>query len=142
MKASSSVFQSKPLNSSASALSANDWKAYDVVKTGYLPNFAMGHQVMMINGQELAKLPADLRDILMKKSEEWSAYMEMVKVGDDEAQKVLSSKGVKLVTPSAEDLAAPKPGARCVPCGTSGRRNHGETGRSLLEKATAACAAK
>ncbi|WP_423458179.1 hypothetical protein [Ottowia sp. VDI28] len=28
-----------------SALSANDWKACDIVRTGYMVNMAMGHQI-------------------------------------------------------------------------------------------------
>src|SRR4029079_6697004 len=48
-----------------SALSASDWRAFEIVRTGYMVNMTMGHQIMMVNTAELNKLPADVRSTLL-----------------------------------------------------------------------------
>jgi TRAP-type C4-dicarboxylate transport system substrate-binding protein len=124
-----------------SALSANDWRAYDIIKTGYLPNFMMGHQVMLINGAELAKLPADVREILLKKTAEWTPkYMAMVKSGDEDARKNLVANGVKLVNAAPADLAEAAQLMR--PQWDEWAQKNGAVGRTLLDKTIAACQSK
>jgi TRAP-type C4-dicarboxylate transport system substrate-binding protein len=123
-----------------SALSANDWRAYEIVKTGYLANVTMGHQVMMINEAELAKLPADLRDTLLKKTQDWTAkYAAMSREGDEEARKNLAANKVTLVEPKSEDRE--KARAMLRPMWDEWATKHGSIGRTLLERAMAACGA-
>ena len=55
-----------------SALSANDWKAYDIIKFGLLLNFTMAHQITLVNAEALKKLPPDLQKLIADKSAEWA----------------------------------------------------------------------
>jgi TRAP-type transport system periplasmic protein len=87
-----------------SSLSANDWKAYEIVKTGFMVNMSMGHQVMMVNSAELAKLPPDVRTTLLAKFREWTPkYRQMSEQGDIDARKNLVANKVTLVDPSVDD---------------------------------------
>jgi len=123
-----------------SALSANDWRAYEIVKTGYLANITMGHQVMMINAAELAKLPADLRETLLKKTQEWTAkYATMSREGDQDALKNLAVNKVTLVEPKPEDRE--KARALLRPMWDEWATRHGATGRTLLDRSMNACGA-
>lgn len=122
-----------------SAFSANDWRAYDIVKTGYMANLTMGHQVMLINAQELAKLPADLREMLLKKAAEWAPrYDEMSRAGEEEARRNLVANKVTLVTPTPDDHEKARSSMR--PMWDDWATRNGAVGRSLLDKAAAACA--
>jgi TRAP-type C4-dicarboxylate transport system substrate-binding protein len=53
-----------------SALSANDWKAYDIVKFGFMLNFTMAHQFTFANAAAFNALPSDLQKLVVAKSEE------------------------------------------------------------------------
>jgi TRAP-type C4-dicarboxylate transport system substrate-binding protein len=119
-----------------SALSASDWRAYEIVKTGYMLNMTMGHQVMMVNGEALAKLPADVRQTFLAKAAEWAPkYRTMSETGDKDARANLVANKVSLVEPTAADLKkaqelmrpswdqwAAKYGARASRCSTARRR--------------------
>lgn len=123
-----------------SAFSANDWRAYEIIDTGFMANFAMGHQVTMINEAELAKLPEDLRGILLAKVAEWEPkYVEMAAKGDEEARTNLTANGVALVEPSAEDYAHVR--EVMLPMWNEWAGKHGDTGAKLLELARAGCVA-
>jgi TRAP-type C4-dicarboxylate transport system substrate-binding protein len=123
-----------------SALSANDWRAYEIIKTGYLANVTMGHQVMMVNNAELAKLPPDLRDTLAAKAKEWTArYMTMSREGDREALRNLAANKVNLVEPTAADRD--KGRAMMRPMWDEWATKQGAFGRSMLDRALAACGA-
>jgi TRAP-type transport system periplasmic protein len=121
-----------------SALSANDWRAYEIVKTGYLANITMGHQVMMINAAELAKLPTDLQGILLKKTQEWTErYGVMSREGDQEARKNLAANKVSLIDPKPEDRE--KARALLRPMWDEWAGKHGAIGRTLLDRSMSAC---
>jgi TRAP-type C4-dicarboxylate transport system substrate-binding protein len=123
-----------------SALSANDWRAYDIVKGGYMVNMTMGHQVMMINAEELAKLPTELRTTLVAKGREWAAkYRTMSETGDVEARRNLQANRVALTEPAADDVARAR--AMLRPLWDQWAQKHGDTGKRLLDASMKACGA-
>lgn len=123
-----------------SALSANDWRAYEIIKTGYILNMTMGHQVMMVNGDALAKLPADVRQTFLAKAAEWSPkYRAMSEAGDKDARANLAAHKVTLVDPTASDLKKAQQLMR--PAWDQWATRNGATGRALLDAAAKACGA-
>lgn len=123
-----------------SALSANDWKAYEIVKTGYMVNMTMGHQVMLINSAELAKLPADVRSTLMAKLKEYAPkYRKMSEDGDQEARRNLATNKVKLLDPTAADRKRAQSTMR--PMWDAWAKKNGAVGQQLLDGAMKACGA-
>jgi TRAP-type C4-dicarboxylate transport system substrate-binding protein len=121
-----------------SALSANDWRAYDIVRTGFMANITMGHQVMMANGDAMRRLPGDVQQILRAKFQEWTPrFAAMSRQGDDEARANLRANRVTLVEPQAADIAAAQETLR--PLWNGWAERHGATGRRLLDAAIAAC---
>jgi TRAP-type C4-dicarboxylate transport system substrate-binding protein len=124
-----------------SALSANDWRAYEIVRTGYMVNMTMGHQVMMVNTAELNKLPADVRATLLAKMKEWAPkYRQMSEDGDVAARKNLAANKVALVEPSAEDLQRARTTMR--PMWDAWAKKYGPVGQQLFEGAAKACGAQ
>ena len=122
-----------------SALSANDWKAYDIIKTGYMANLTMGHQVMVVNAAEMAKLPADVRDVLTAKFKEWTPkYRQMSEQGDQDARRNLEANKVKLVVPAAADIQRAR--ALMQPMWAEWASKHGPVAQRLLTDATRSCA--
>ncbi|MGE0802681.1 MAG: TRAP transporter substrate-binding protein [Lautropia sp.] len=123
-----------------SALSANDWRAYDIVKTGYMVNMTMGHQIMMINSAALAKLPADVREVVLKKARDWAPrYVRMAIDGDEAARANLQKNKVTLIEPAAEDVA--KARALMRPMWDDWARRYGAVGKGLLDASMKACGA-
>ncbi|MBM3570724.1 MAG: hypothetical protein FJX46_18430, partial [Alphaproteobacteria bacterium] len=123
-----------------SALSASDWRAYEIVKGGFMVNMTMGHQVLMVNAAELQKLPADVRQTLMAKSAEWSPkYRQMSEEGDNAARQNLVANKVVLTTPTAEDLGKARGMLR--PMWAQWAEKHGATGKTLLDASMRACGA-
>lgn len=123
-----------------SALSANDWRAYDIVKTGYMVNMTMGHQVMMINAGALAKLPADTRAALLATAQQWAPkYRAMSEGGDVDARKNLQANRVSLVEPASED--AQRARVQMRPMWDAWAAKHGDAGKRLLEGSMKACGA-
>ena len=121
-----------------SALSANDWKAFEIVKTGYMINMTMGHQVMMVNAAEMAKLSPDIRAILVAKMKEYTPrYRQMSEAGDNEARRNLLANKVNLVEPSSEDRKRAK--SIMLPMWDSWAKSHGKVGQQLVENAVKAC---
>ena len=122
-----------------SALSANDWRAYDIVKTGYMVNMTMGHQMMLLNGDQFAALPDDIRDILRAKIDEWAPkYNSMSLEGDVAARENLRANGVTLVEPSAQDMQQAR--ELLSPFWAEWAQTQGEVGSQLLDVARSACA--
>jgi TRAP-type C4-dicarboxylate transport system substrate-binding protein len=98
----------------------------------------MGHQVMMINKDELAKLPADVRTTLLAKTKEWAPkYEQMSQEGDVAARKNLQANKVTLVDPTPEDLA--KARALMRPMWDQWAQKYGTTGRQLVDGTIKAC---
>jgi len=123
-----------------SALSASDWRAYEIVKTGYMLNMTMGHQVMMVNSEALAKLPPDVRQTFLAKAAEWAPkYRAMSETGDKDARANLAANKVTLVDPTAADLKKAQQLMR--PAWDQWATKHGATGRALLDAAAKACGA-
>ena len=123
-----------------SAFSASDWRAYELVKTGYMVNMTMGHQAMLINTAELQKLPADVQQTLLAKAVEWAPkYRAMSEQGDKDARANLLANKVTLVEPTADDRA--KAQAMMRPMWDSWAQRNGALGQSLLKGAMTACGA-
>lgn len=121
-----------------SALSASDWKAYDIVKNGYMLNFTMGHQVMLVNEEQLRKLPADVRQILLAKAAEWAPrYRQMSEEGDKAARANLASNRVALREPTAPDMSRARDMMR--PMWDAWAQKYGAIGGDLLAKGKAGC---
>lgn len=121
-----------------SALSANDWRAYEITRTGYMANITMGHQVMLVNGAAMQSLDEPVRAILEAKFREWTPrYAAMSREGDEAARANLRANEVTLIEPDAAETAAAREAMR--PLWTAWAERHGETGRRLLDGAIAAC---
>jgi TRAP-type transport system periplasmic protein len=122
-----------------SSLSANDWKAYEIVRTGYMVNLSMGHQIMFVNSAELAKLPADVRSTLLAKFQEWAPkYRQMSEQGDQDARKNLVANKVSLVEPSADDRRRAQ--TLMQPMWGEWATKHGPVAQQLLTETTKVCA--
>jgi TRAP-type C4-dicarboxylate transport system substrate-binding protein len=122
-----------------SALSINDWRAYEMLKAGYLVNYTMGHQMMLVNSEQLRKLPEDVRSALLSKAREWQdKYMEAVKTGEEVAKKNLTANGMQLHEISQDERAKGRDLLR--PMWEEWASKNGELGKELLSKASAACA--
>lgn len=121
-----------------SALSANDWKAFEIVKTGYMVNMTMGHQVMLVNSAEMGKLPAEVRGILQAKLKEWTPkYRRMSEEGDIAARRNLAANKVTLLEPSADDRR--KARALMQPMWADWAKANGPVAQKLLDGASKAC---
>jgi TRAP-type C4-dicarboxylate transport system substrate-binding protein len=84
---------------------AHDWGFYDVAPYGYMVNFSIPHQIVIVNSAEFQKLPKDLQDLVMAKSKEWAQkYREIIENGDKEARRKLAEKGQHLIEPTKEDV--------------------------------------
>ena len=122
-----------------SALSANDWKSYQTIKTGFMINFIMGSQFVLASGEAFAKLPPDLHKLLTDKSAEWAPrYRKASEDGDQAARASLQANGVKLVEPSAADLKQAT--ARMRPLWDEWMQKNGAVGKELVEATSKACA--
>lgn len=122
-----------------SALSANDWKAFDIVRTGYMVNMTMGHQIMVVNSAELAKLAPDVRDILTAKFKEWGPkFAQMSEEGDQAARRNLVAHKVTLVEPATEDRKRAQ--ALMQPMWGEWAKKHGPVAQRLLDDASRNCA--
>jgi len=87
------------------AVPALDWKFNEVTKMGYMMNVTLAHQIVAVNDQELAKLPADLKQLLLEKTREWAPkYRKEMIEADKIARKTLSAKGVVLLDPTAKEM--------------------------------------
>lgn len=123
-----------------SALSANDWKAYEIVRTGYMVNMTMGHQVMLVNAAEMAKLAPDVRATLVAKMKEYAPkYRKVSEEGDSDARRNLAANKVTLVEPSPDDRKRAQAVMR--PMWDAWAKNHGAVGQQLLDGAIKACGA-
>ena len=121
-----------------SALSASDWRAYDIVRTGFMANITMGHQVMMVNGEAVRRLPADVQQALRAKFRDFAPrFAAMSRQGDEEARANLRANRVTLVEPQPADIAAAREALR--PLWNGWAERNGATGRRLLDAAVAAC---
>lgn len=124
-----------------SALSASDWKAFEIVRTGYMVNMTMGHQVMLVNSAELAKLPADVRNILAAKFKEWAPkYRQMSEEGDQAARRNLLANKVTLVEPTADDRKRAQ--ALMQPMWAEWAKKNGPVAQRLVDESIKSCAVR
>lgn len=120
-----------------SALSANDWKAYDLIKYGFMLNFTMAHQFTICNQKALEDLPPDLRKIVEDKIAEWTPkYFAGAEAADKAAMDNMTGNGVALTSPSSEDLAAVR--ALLRPMWEDWGKKNGPVAQDLLQKVMAA----
>jgi len=123
-----------------SALSANDWKAYNIAKYGFMLNFTMAHQFTFANADALEALPADLRKLIADKSAEWRPrYFKRSESTDQSARKNMQDHGVTLVDPKADDVAYARKVLR--PMWNEWADKNGAVAKDLLDKVAKACAA-
>jgi TRAP-type C4-dicarboxylate transport system substrate-binding protein len=120
------------------AAPAYDWHFYEVAKTGYMLDFQMAPVIMGVNLAEFQKLPKDLQDILLAKSEEWTdKYRKAIEEGEATARQRLVEKGETLVAPTKEDLE--KARSMTQPIWKAWAQRGGDVSRRLLEAASSAC---
>ncbi len=87
------------------AVPALDWKFNEVTKMGYMMNLTLAHQVVAVNDQALGKLPADLRQLVLDKTKEWTPkYRQALIDADKTARKTLTDKGVTLLEPTSQEM--------------------------------------
>ena len=86
------------------AVPALDWKFHEVTKMGYMMDLTLAHQIFAVNDAELAKLPADLRQLLLDKAQEWAGkYRKELIEADKVARKTLAEKGMTLRDTTPEE---------------------------------------
>ncbi|MCD8140147.1 MAG: TRAP transporter substrate-binding protein DctP [Planctomycetaceae bacterium] len=120
-----------------SSLSANDWKAYDLIKYGYMLNFTMAHQLTLANAKALDALPADLRAIVDEKIREWTAkYYAAAEEADAAAMENMQKNGVTLTVPEEEDVKAVREQLR--PMWEAWGKENGAVAADLLQRVMAA----
>ncbi len=121
-----------------SALSANDWKAYDIVKFGFMLNFTMAHQITLVNSDALDGLPEDLRKIVSDKVAEWTPrYFEGSEEANEAALKNMQANGVTLTDPKPEDLAEVR--KTLAPLWKQWTDANGPVAADLLQRVDTAC---
>ncbi len=120
------------------SLSANDWGVFEIVKNGYLLNISMGHMAMIINNAELAKLPDDVRKILLDTASGFTEeYRKMSEIGGAAAIENMIANGVTMNEPTASDLSEAKKMVRSI--WDEWAAANGDVGKSLLEGALQSC---
>lgn len=121
-----------------SALSANDMKAYDIVKYGFMLNFTMAHQVTLVNAEALSKLPPDLQKLIADKSAEWAPrYFAESEATNTAALKNMKDNGVTITDPAAADVDNVK--ATLKPMWNKWAEKNGPVAADLLARVSATC---
>jgi len=120
------------------AVPALDWKFNEVTKMGYMINLTLAHQIVAVNDQELAKLPADLKQLLLEKTREWAPkYRQEMIEADKAARKTLTDKGMVLMDPTAKDME--KLRSVTLPMRTEWAAKSGPVANRMLKAAIDAC---
>ncbi|MEO8011171.1 MAG: TRAP transporter substrate-binding protein DctP [Dokdonella sp.] len=120
------------------AVPALDWKFNEVTKMGYMMNLTLAHQVIAVDEQAIAKLPADLRQLLLDKAREWTPkYRQSLIDADKEARKTLTEKGVTLLEPTAQDMEKLRAISR--PMWTEWSDKNGALAKRMLATAAETC---
>lgn len=121
-----------------STLSANDWKAYDVTKFGFMLHITMAHQLTLINDKAFKELPEDLQKLVLDKSAEWAPKLYQVsEEADISSGKNMTDHGVQLIEPQPEDVKKAKEMLR--PMWKAWAKENGAVAEQLLERVSAAC---
>ena len=122
-----------------SALSVADWKIYEALDGGIMLDFMMGPHFTVVNLEEFNKLPPDLRRLLVIKGAEYSArYRAEIELMDARARKVLIDNGLKLNTPTSEDMK--KAAALMKPTWEAWTKQQGPVAAQMLQLVERHCA--
>jgi TRAP-type C4-dicarboxylate transport system substrate-binding protein len=120
------------------AVPALDWKFNEVTKMGYMINLTLAHQIVAVNEPALAKLPADLRQLLLDKTREWAPkYRQALIEADKSARKILAEKGVTLLEPTPQDMEKFRSVTR--PMWSEWTTKNGPIAEKMLNTALEAC---
>ncbi len=120
------------------AVPALDWKFNEVTKMGYMINLTLAHQIVAVNEQALANLPADLRQLLLDKTLEWAPkYRQTLIEADKSARKTLADKGVVLLDPTPQDMEKFRSVTR--PMWAEWTTKNGAVAEKMLSAALEAC---
>lgn len=114
-----------------SALTANDWKAYDITKYGFMPNFTMAHQLTLASQKAMDELPPDLRKIVEDKIAEWTPkYFAAAEETEKKAMENMEQHGVTLTQPTVEEMTMIREQLR--PMWDKWANENGDTAKELL----------
>jgi TRAP-type C4-dicarboxylate transport system substrate-binding protein len=120
------------------AVPALDWKFNEVTPYALMLNLTLAHQIVAVNQAALDKLPADLKQLLQVKSQEWAGrYRTELIQADKDARKTLAEKGVKLREISAAEATQLQQTVK--PIWQEWTDKNGAPAKAMLETAVAAC---
>lgn len=118
-----------------SALSVRDWRLYDYVKNGFILNFTMANNVILMNTDEFNKLPKDLQKLLSDKGRVWGENFKNLTIErEDKARKELQTKGVTLTEASPADFE--KANRTMRPMWEEWAKKNGSVSQKLLDEVT------
>lgn len=120
------------------AVNADAWNWHEVLGNGYLFNITLSHEVIAVNDAALAELPDDVRASFLDVSRKWAGILRQeVLALDAQARANLTTKGIRLVDPTAEDAA--QLSAMTADIAENWASQNGETGRDVLAAIRAGC---
>lgn len=120
------------------AVPALDWKFNEVTPHALMLNLTLAHQIVAVNQGALDKLPADLKELLKSKSQEWAGrYRAELIQADKDARKTLAEKGVKLR--ELTEAEATRLQQTVKPIWQEWTDKNGAPAKAMLDAAVAAC---
>jgi TRAP-type C4-dicarboxylate transport system substrate-binding protein len=120
------------------AVNADAWNWHEVIGNGYLFNITLSHEVISVNNAALAELPEDVRTAFLDVSRKWAGnFRQEVLALDAQARANLTTKGVRLVDPTAEDAA--KLAAMTTDIAENWAGQNGEAGNTVLASIRSGC---
>lgn len=121
-----------------SATTIVDTKLYDVVEGGLMLDFMLGHSFTLVNGEEWAKLPADLQAIVMDKAKAWTAEADRrSRTYDDGARKTLVEKKMNLRNPTPDEMKKAQDALR--PTWDGWAQKNGPVAQTLVREVARTC---
>jgi TRAP-type C4-dicarboxylate transport system substrate-binding protein len=121
------------------AVPALDWKFNEVTPHALMLNLTLAHQIVAVNQGALDKLPADLKELLTSKSQEWAGrYRAELIQADKDARKTLAEKGVKLR--ELTEAEATRLQQTVKPIWQEWTDKNGAPAKAMLDAAVASCA--
>lgn len=120
------------------AINVNYWDWARILKNGYMFNITLSHEIISVNNQALAELPADVRSAFTEVAARWEKkFRQEVFKLDGEAKAALVAKGMILTEPTPED--AKKLRALTSEIGVKWAKANGEIGQKILSGLTEGC---
>lgn len=121
------------------AVPALDWKFNEVTPHALMLNLTLAHQIVAVNQGAFDKLPADLKELLKSKSQEWAGrYRAELIQADKDARKTLAEKGVKLR--DLTEAEATRLQQAVKPIWQDWTDKNGAPAKAMLDAAVASCA--